>query len=501
MRNNALCFLDEVRNVPAPKLQIVTQHGGRKRRLEMAARLTPRAAGDIPVKPARCDRPIAKHRIGDQFEQQRAVGEPGVENDDGVAKGSFEARQGSLARRAEGNHLGQHRIEDGRDDVVLRIARIDAHARPKRCLEVDKPARTRREALVGILGIESCLDGRTPRHWWVFGRQPLPAADIDLQADQVETKDLFGHRVLDLKPGVHLKEVEGLQIRQQQELGRARADIARDACQVCTGFAKGLFDCGGQPGCRRLLQHLLLPALHRTVARPERPHAAVAVGEHLHLDMAGIGDEGLDEDRRVAERGPGLGRSRTIGAGQFVRAVDTPDAAPATAGSGLEQDRVPDPLGAGRSAGFIDRFARPGTDPDAGLLGQTFGRDLVAKRTHGAGRRTQEDHAMGLAGFLQLRPLGGEAPARPQRVGTGLTRQCHDPLDIKVGAALLAVLAANHRFAETDRGRGHAHERRLCVGMGIQGNNAERAAVLARPAERGTNEANCRLATVCHRDT
>ena len=307
--------------------------------------------------------------------------------------------------------------------------------------------------------------------------------------------------MLDLEPGVHLKEVEGLQIRQQQELGRAGADIARDACEVCTGFAKGLFDCGAKPGCRRLLEHLLLPALHRTVARPERPHAAVAIGEHLHLDMAGISDEGLDEDRWVAERGPGLGRGGTVGAGQFVRAVDTPDAAPATAGSGLEQDRVTDPFGAGRRAGFIDRFARPGTDPDAGLLGQTLGRDLVAEGTHGAGRWTQEDHAMGLAGFLQLRPLGREAPARPQRVGTGLTRQCHDPLDIKVGAALLAVLAANHRFAEADRRRGHAHEGRLCVGMGIQGNDAERAAVLARPAARGTNEAYCRLATVGHRDT
>jgi hypothetical protein len=47
----------------------------------------------------------------------------------------------------------------------------------------------------------------------VFGRQPLPSADIDLQADQVETEDLFGHRVLDLEPGVHLKTVEGLYLQ------------------------------------------------------------------------------------------------------------------------------------------------------------------------------------------------------------------------------------------------------------------------------------------------
>ena len=83
----------------------------------------------------------------------------------------------------------------------------------------------------------------------------------------------------------------------------------------------------------------------------------MAVGEHLHLDVAGIGDECLDEDRGVAERSPGLGGSGTVGADQFVGVVDAPDATPTTTGGGLEQDRVADPCRTSRGAGFIDRLA------------------------------------------------------------------------------------------------------------------------------------------------
>ncbi|MDZ7589916.1 MAG: hypothetical protein U5L05_04325, partial [Rubrivivax sp.] len=151
-----------------------------------------------------------------------------------------------------------------------------------------EPARPRREALVGVFGIQPRLDGRAAWHRRLGRRQVVAAADVDLQAHQVEAEDLLRHRVLDLQPGVHLQEVEGLQVGQQQELGGAGADVARDACEVRTGLAKGLFDFRREPGRRCLFQHLLLPALHRTVARAQRPHAAVAVGEHLHLDVPGI---------------------------------------------------------------------------------------------------------------------------------------------------------------------------------------------------------------------
>ena len=40
------------------------------------------------------------------------------------------------------------------------------------------------------------------------------------------------------------------------------------------------------PGAGRLLDHLLVAALQRTVALEQVHDVAVAIGEHLHLDMA-----------------------------------------------------------------------------------------------------------------------------------------------------------------------------------------------------------------------
>ncbi len=66
----------------------------------------------------------------------------------------------------------------------------------------------------------------------------------------------------------------------------------------------------------RLLQDLLVAALQRAVALAERHDPAPPVAEDLHLDVARVGDEALEEDARVAEtacavRSTAANRSRT----------------------------------------------------------------------------------------------------------------------------------------------------------------------------------------------
>ena len=65
------------------------------------------------------------------------------------------------------------------------------------------------------------------------------------------------------------------------------------AHDVAQGFAHA--------GGRRLLDHLLMAALQRAVALAEMDDIAVAVGEHLELDMARRADVFLDQHARVAE--------------------------------------------------------------------------------------------------------------------------------------------------------------------------------------------------------
>ena len=54
---------------------------------------------------------------------------------------------------------------------------------------------------------------------------------------------------------------------------------------------------------RRFLDDLLVAALHRAVALAEVDRVALAVGEHLDLDVARVLEELLHVDQVVAERG------------------------------------------------------------------------------------------------------------------------------------------------------------------------------------------------------
>ena len=63
------------------------------------------------------------------------------------------------------------------------------------------------------------------------------------------------------------------------------------------GLAGGVAD----EGRRRLFDHLLVPALDGALALVQVDDVAVAVSEHLDLDVARLLDELLDEDAVVAK--------------------------------------------------------------------------------------------------------------------------------------------------------------------------------------------------------
>jgi hypothetical protein len=65
-------------------------------------------------------------------------------------------------------------------------------------------------------------------------------------------------------------------------------------------------DVVGQDRRRALLDQLLMVALDRAVALAEVDAVAVAVAEHLDLDVAAALDQALEEHAIVAEGAPGL---------------------------------------------------------------------------------------------------------------------------------------------------------------------------------------------------
>ena len=244
--------------------------------------------------------------------------------------------------------------------------------------------------------------------------------DVELRPDEVDAGGQLGDRVLDLEAGVDLEEGEGLLAGVVEELDGARADVPDGQGEPLGRRLQLVGLLGAQQRRGGLLDDLLVAALDRAVAHAERPGGAVAVGDQLHLDVAGAGDQPLEEDGAVAERPQRLVAGALVGVLEVGGRGDHPDAAAAAAGGGLEHQRVADLLGRGeRVLEGVDGAAAPRGDGYADLLGDQLGADLVAQAAHRLGAGADEGDAVLVAQVDEVGVLGHEAPAGPHGVRAG----------------------------------------------------------------------------------
>ncbi len=185
-------------------------------------------------------------------------------------------------------------------------------------------------------------------------------------------------RVLDLQPGVHLKEPEG-PVAVQYELDGARAGVAdRPARGDGRGGQRGAQAC--VDGRRRaLLDDLLVAALDGTLALEHVDHGARGVAEDLHLDMPGVDHVALEEHGAVAERGGRLAACAGDRLGQFRGACDQPHAAAAAAERRLDQQRESHAGGRFGQVAVVGD-GHPWQHGYAGVGHRGLGRDLIAHR-------------------------------------------------------------------------------------------------------------------------
>ena len=201
--------------------------------------------------------------------------------------------------------LRKQRIVERRHGVTLGITRINPDAVTGRFYPAADSARAGEKAL-GILGVDPQFDGVTAGHHGVRVKARRKASGREqLLLDEVDTGHQFGDRMLDLQPRIHLEEVEralaGQARRIEEELDGAGAAIS----DRLTGPHRGLDHAGAQRRrqhrARRLLGHLLVATLHRTVALTQGNDPTVGEPEDLHLDVSRARDVALEQDRRVAE--------------------------------------------------------------------------------------------------------------------------------------------------------------------------------------------------------
>jgi len=114
-----------------------------------------------------------------------------------VAQLVGEARPRLVAGRADGDHLGDERIEVGGHAAADDHPGVDAHASTQWRIEPVHAARCRQELALGILG----ADARFDRDAVLPHLQPgeaLAPCDANLQLDEIDARDRLGDAVLDL---------------------------------------------------------------------------------------------------------------------------------------------------------------------------------------------------------------------------------------------------------------------------------------------------------------
>ena len=207
----------------------------------------------------------------------------------------------------------------------------------------------------------------------------------------------------------------------------------------------------GQRRRGRLLDQLLVAALDRALALAEVDDVALAVAQHLELDVARAPRRTSRCRRRGRRRPPAASRCAVWKAcGSSAACAHDAHAAPAAAGRRLDDHRVADLLGdLQRLLLVLDRAGEPGiTGTPAFIMAGAPG--LVAHQPDHLGTGADELDVAGLADLGEVGALGEEAVAGVDRVGAGDLGRADDRRDVQV-----AVGAA--RRADADVLVGEAH--------------------------------------------
>ncbi len=202
--------------------------------------------------------------------------------------------------------------------------------------------------------------------------------DLELPAHDVDARHELGDRVLDLDARVHLEEVPAA-VGREQELRRARADVADGLGEAQRRGAELAAQLAADAGRGRLLDDLLVAALHRAVALAEVQARAVRVAQDLHLDVARALDVALVDEAAVAERRLRLARRGLDRRRELAGLAHDAHAAAAAAGARLDEQRIADLVGVGAAR----------HDRHAGALGQLARRVLAAERRERGRRRAR----------------------------------------------------------------------------------------------------------------
>ncbi|RUS22134.1 LOW QUALITY PROTEIN: hypothetical protein BC937DRAFT_90266 [Endogone sp. FLAS-F59071] len=160
--------------------------------------------------------------------------------------------------------------------------------------------------------------------------------DLELRGGEIDARDHFGGRMLDLQTRVEFEEVEVVMgVRILDGTGRDITDELGEPDGRFFHRFKGLLLGNGD---RRLLDDLLVTTLHRAIAAEEGDGVAVLVGQQLNLKMTRVARELHDENGRAGH----LAQNLSEGLPKPFLTHDLADTLAATALGSLDHDRESD---------------------------------------------------------------------------------------------------------------------------------------------------------------
>ena len=479
----------------------IEQGGGDERLREQRTTNARRTTLEEPIEPTRGVAVFDEVIVGQHLEHHRAVGQATLDDDARIAQRLLQPRDRFLTVATVGDDLGDVGVECASDHIACAEARVDADARAARDIEDLDLAASGREAHVGLLGVEARLDGCAARLWRVLRGELCAERDLDLCVHEIEPEDALGDGVLDLEASVHLEEVEGLHVGEEQELCGSCANVTASLGHAARGLADALINLWLETRGGRLLDDFLVTALHRAIARPERPDRPVRIRQDLNLDVTRALDVLLHEQRAIAEGADRLGGRRMECVGELVVAAHQSDAATTTTGGGLEDEREADLLGHhSRLLGVLDRATRPGAHGDLVFLRERLGADLIAEQAHDAAGRSDELDACVFACIREVGAFAKETPARPHSVDAELGAFAHEPFDVEVARDAGARGIDHEGIAECDGRIGHLDKRRARIRICIKGDEFDRLRIAPAPNARRAHKTHSGLAAVDDRD-
>ena len=202
-----------------------------------------------------------------------------------LSQGAAGTLQSLLAVRAGNNELSQHGVEVTADNVASHEAGIPANTGAGGHGHLLNGAGGGHKGTARILTVNTELEGVTAQNR-VLLLNLLAAGNTELLANQVQTGNLLGDRMLHLQSSVHLKEGDGA-VGADQELAGAGTLVASLAQNRAGRLVQALILLIAQVGGGRLLNELLVTALQGAVTGGNHHDVAVCIRQALGLNVAG----------------------------------------------------------------------------------------------------------------------------------------------------------------------------------------------------------------------